>query len=74
MKVRIKDWWDMAEQYGVNECGNIDCCCSFTSEMREYCGKVIEVEGMIFSMSNNVSVFVHKGWFFSDYMYEVIEE
>lgn len=25
MKVKIKDWWAMAENYGIDENGNINC-------------------------------------------------
>lgn len=66
MKVRIKDWWAMAEQYGIDEDGNIKCRYIFATEMKEYCGKVIEVE--------DVNIFTYDNWVFSDEMYEVIEK
>ena len=49
MKVKIKDWYDMTEQHSIDENGNINCHhFIFTTEMKEYCGEVIEVEGAIF--------------------------
>ena len=81
MKVKIKDWWELAEQYGIDEdgdinCrildedGDIDCYCSFTTEMKEYCGKVIEVD----ELTLVEGVFTYDNWIFSDDMYEIIEE
>ena len=66
MKVKIKDWYDMAEQYGIDEDGNIKCRYIFATEMKEYCGKVIEVEG--------VNIFTYDNWVFSNEMYEVVEK
>ena len=66
MKVRVKDWWAMAEQHGIDEDGDIDCLYSFTTEMKEYCGKVIEVE--------DVNIFTYDNWVFSNEMYEVVEK
>ena len=66
MKVRVKDWYDMAERFGLDEDGNINCRYIFSKEMKKYCGKVIEVE--------NVNFFVYDNWFFSNEMYEVVEE
>lgn len=57
MKVRVKDWDELAEQYGLDEDGNINCRYIFSKEMKKYCGKVIEVE--------NVNFFVYDNWFFS---------
>ena len=66
MKVRVKDWWAMAEQHGIDEDGDIDCLYSFTTEMKEYCGKVIEVE--------DVNIFTYDNWVFSNEMYEIVEK
>ena len=66
MKVKIKDWYDMAEQYGIDEDGNIKCRYIFATEMKEYCGKVIEVE--------DVNIFTYDNWVFSNEMYEVVEK
>ena len=74
MKVRIKDWYELAEYFGIDEDGDIDCYCSFTTEMKEYCGKVIKVNNDEVIICNNIKTFEYHGWFFSDDMYEVIEE
>lgn len=66
MKVRIKDWWELAEQHGIDEDGDIKCRYIFAKEMKEYCGKVIEVE--------DVNFFMYDNWVFSNEMYEVVEK
>ena len=66
MKVKIKDWWELAEQYGIDEDGDIKCRYIFATEMKEYCGKVIEVE--------DVNIFTYDNWVFSNEMYEVVEK
>lgn len=70
MKVRIKEWLEMAREFSIDEDGDIDCYCGFTKDMREHCGKIIEVYGVI----PIKGLFVHNGWVFSDDMYEIIEE
>ena len=69
MKVRIKEWADMAEQYGLDEDGDINCYCSFTTDMKEYCGKVFEVYD-----TDDWKGFEYDGWLFSSDTYEIIEE
>lgn len=36
--VVIRDWNDMEEEYGLNECGNISCKFTFVAEMVYLCG------------------------------------
>ena len=72
MKVRIKDWEVMFEEYGIDEDGDINCNYIFSKDMKEYCGKVIEVEDII--ICDGVNVFMYDCWVFSEEMYEVIEE
>lgn len=36
--VVIREWDDMQEEYGLNEYGNIECACHFTTEMKDFCG------------------------------------
>ena len=76
MKVKIKDWWDMLNEFSLDEDGDIDCYCSFTTEMKEYCGKIIEVndDEVFICDDDDVKTFEYHGWFFSEDMYEVIEE
>ena len=72
MKVRIKEWTTMAEEYGIDKHGDIRCYGVFVSGMREYCGKIIEVDRDEVSGINGV--FEYDDWTFSEDMYEVIEE
>ena len=74
MKVKIKDWYDMAEEFGIDEDGEVNCYCCFTTFMKRYCGKVIEVNDDEILIRNNIKIFRHNGWYFSDDMYEIIKE
>lgn len=74
MKVKIKDWWAMAENYGIDENGNINCRFGFKKEMRKYCGKVIELHDINFLVPDNTNVFEYGFCIFSNEMYDVIEE
>ena len=69
MKVRIKEWLELAENYGIDEDGDINCYCSFTTEMKEYCGKIFEVYD-----TEGIKGFEYDGWLFSSETYEVIEK
>lgn len=70
MIIRIRDWSDMMEDFGLDEDGDIDCYGSFTTEMREYCGKIIGTDEVTFIKD----AFMYDDWTFTDDMYEVIEE
>ena len=74
MKVRIREWEDMMEDFGLDEDGDIDCYCSFTPEMKEFCGKIIEVYDTEVIICDDVETFWYDDWFFSNDMYEVIED
>lgn len=41
--VRIREWDDMEQEFGLNEYGNIACRFSFTDKMRSYCGEVYTI-------------------------------
>lgn len=43
-KVRIREWDDMAKEFGVYEDGDIKTKYYFTKEMKKYCGKFVEVK------------------------------
>lgn len=72
MKVKIRKWGELAECFGVDKHGDIKCYGVFVSGMREYCGKIIEVDAD--RVSNIKGVFEYDDWTFSNDMYEVIEE
>lgn len=42
-KIKIREWDDMEKEFGLNRNGNIDCRCYFTKNMKQYCGKTLEV-------------------------------
>lgn len=42
-KVKVRDWDDMAAEYGTDKLGNIDCDGRFTKEMKQFCGKSLEI-------------------------------
>ena len=74
MKVRIKEWDTLAEEHGIDEDGDIDCLYSFTTDMKECCGKIIEVNEDNFLVPDNANVFVYEGWFFTDEMFDIVKE
>lgn len=72
MKVRIKEWGELAEEFEIDKHGDIKCYGVFVSGMREYCGKIIEVDTD--RVSSIKGVFEYDDWTFSDDMYEIVEE
>ena len=74
MKVRIKEWDTLSEEHGIDEDGDIDCLYNFTTEMKEYCGKIIEVNEGNLLEPDIINIFVYEGWFFTDEMFDVVEE
>lgn len=37
--VRIRDWENMKDEFGISSGGNIPCNLTFTSDMKKYCGR-----------------------------------
>ena len=70
MKVRIKDWYELEEEFGLDEYGDIKCYCGFVKDMKQYCGKVIEIDKDTFIKD----MFTYDDWVFTDDMYEIVEE
>lgn len=70
VKIRIRDWADMEEYYGIDEDGDIKTYGSFTTEMKEYCGKIIGADEVTFIKD----AFMYDNWTFTNDMYEIIEE
>ena len=70
-KVKIREWDDMAKEFGISELGSIKCKCSFTLLMRRHCGKVgvirnINESGIYkLELDNEIPY-----WNFSDDMFE----
>lgn len=48
-KVRVRQWDDMVEEFGIDEAGRIDTTtgCCFTEEMKKFCGGVYEICSML---------------------------
>lgn len=43
-RVRIREWDDMAQEFGIDEDGDIKTKCFFTRRMKQFCGEVVEVK------------------------------
>ena len=43
--VVIRDWDDMADEYGCTRTGSINCAFSFTPLMKHMCGKIAIIKG-----------------------------
>ena len=43
--LRIRQWDDMAKEFGVNDYGSIPCRCAFTEDMCYLCGEKFTVSG-----------------------------
>lgn len=46
-KVKVREWDDMEEEFGMDEYGDIDCNFSFVKNMKEYCGKEMTVSRVL---------------------------
>ena len=45
-KVRVRAWDDMKKEFGLDASGDIKCRCWFTKQMRELCGKIVQIESV----------------------------
>ena len=45
--VQFREWDDMVQDFGVNSNGSIKVCCSFTREMKPFCGVVARTADVI---------------------------
>lgn len=41
--VFIRQWNDMAREFGFTPVGSIDCECTFTFRMKQLCGKIVKI-------------------------------
>jgi len=66
-KIKIREWDDMEKEFGLDFAGDIDCRCTFTRNMKKYCGKTMKilkikpsgnytVEGSIYTFSDDMIV------------------
>ncbi len=75
--VKVRQWDDMAEEFGFTLDGVIDCFKKFTGNMREYCGETIRINENMEKKFNEYGYFYYEGSMFSTDMlepYMIIEE
>lgn len=68
--VRIRDWDDMAREYGLRYDGFIECPkCVFNTEMRRYCGRQFTIKSF-----DGIEVSGHglSRWAITTYMIELV--
>ena len=61
----------MKREFGIDKHGDIKCHCNFIIEMKQYCGKIIEVDE---DRIDRTGEFEYDGWYFDEGTYEIIEE
>ena len=72
--VKVRQWDDMAEEFGFTLDCAIDCFKKFTGNMREYCGKTIKINKNMEKKFNEYGYFYYEGCMFSTDMLEPYEE
>lgn len=45
-KVRVRAWDDMEKEFGLDGSGDIKCRCWFTKQMRDLCGKIVQIKSV----------------------------
>lgn len=69
-KVRVREWEDMANEFGIDACGDIDCEISFVTSMAMFCGRVVtikDVNGNFYEIEED-----NGEWEWRDYMFRNI--
>ena len=72
--VKVRQWDDMAKEYGFTLDCAIDCFKKFTGNMREYCGETIKINKNMEKKFNEYGYFYYEGCMFSTDMLEPYEE
>ena len=72
--VKVRQWDDMAEEFGFTLDCAIDCFKKFTGNMREYCGETIKITKNMEKKFNEYGYFYYEGCMFSTDMLEPYEE
>ena len=68
--VKVRQFDDMAEEFGFTLDGAIDCFKKFTGNMREYCGETIRINENMEKKFNEYGYFYYEGSMFSTDMLE----
>ena len=77
--VVIREWDEMAAEYGYNRLGSIDCTCSFTRAMQHLCGEIATISEIGTGKGIHLE-FMHKkqgldyDWNFSTDMIRIYDE
>ena len=72
--VKVRQFDDMAEEFGFTLDCAIDCFKKFTGNMREYCGETIRINENMEKKFNEYGYFYYEGCMFSTDMLEPYEE
>ena len=72
--VKVREWDDMAKEFGFTLDCAIDCFKKFTGNMREYCGETIKINKNMEKKFNKYGYFYYEGCMFSTDMLEPYEE
>ena len=72
--VKVRQWDDMAEEFGFTLDCAIDCFKKFTGNMREYCGETIKINENMEKKFNEYGYFYYEGSMFSTDMLEPYKE
>ena len=57
-KVRIRQWDDMAKEFGVNEGGSINCLWHFVDGMKKFCSEIATIIGFDYAPNNRDRVYL----------------
>lgn len=71
-QVTIRQWDDMAAEFGLNEVGSIAVPESFTREMERYCGKTLTITNVSRHSKPSFDTYFLEGstYYFSSSMFE----
>lgn len=57
-KVRVRQWDDMVEEFGINEGGSINCLWHFVDGMKKFCGEIATIIGFDYAPNNRDRVYL----------------
>jgi hypothetical protein len=83
-KVKVKEWKEMIEEFGLDEGGDINCALSFVANMRKLCGEEFIIKEVFEHIPDETSTEIepdyndinnHKflGWAISSDMVKLVE-
>lgn len=68
-RVRVREWDDMAREFGVDGTDHINCSFGFVLSMRKYCGNIVTIQKA--SSTGYEIEEDEEGWRWSDDMFEM---